>query len=160
MWASSQIRTSEYDEQGNPVSYLGNTLIPIYDNEDSVCGIIYNNTPYYFIKNLQGDVIAITNKNAAVVAKYSYDAWGVPTVTYDNSACSIATVNPYRYRSYYYDEEIAKYYLQSRYYDPALGRFINGDETLVDLFLNMSLSYAILRAIYEFVPASRKILIL
>ena len=33
----------------------GNTLIPLYDNEDSICGIIYNNTPYYFIKNLQGD---------------------------------------------------------------------------------------------------------
>ena len=34
-----------------------NTLVPLYDNEDSVCGIIYNDAAYYFYKNLQGDVI-------------------------------------------------------------------------------------------------------
>ena len=61
-----------------------NTLIPLYDNEDGVCGILYNNAPYYFIKNLQGDVIAIVDKDAETVARYSYDAWGVATsaVTY------------------------------------------------------------------------------
>jgi YD repeat-containing protein len=48
-----------------------NTLIPLYDNEDSVCGILYNNVPYYFIKNLQGDVIAIVNKDAETVARYT-----------------------------------------------------------------------------------------
>ena len=107
-----------------------NTLIPLYDNEESVCGIVYNDTPYYFIKNLQGDVIAVVNKDAQVVVKYSYDAWGVCTVTQDTSGCSIATVNPYRYRGYYYDEEIELYYLQTRYYDACAGRFINGDESI------------------------------
>ena len=43
-----------------------NVLIPLYDNEDSVCGILYNGTPYYFLKNLQGDVIAITNNERQV----------------------------------------------------------------------------------------------
>ena len=104
------------------------TLIPLYDNEDAVCGIVYNNTPYYFIKNLQGDVIAITNSSAAVVAKYSYDAWGVPTIISDTSGIGIASINPFRYRSYYYDTETQLYHLQSRYYDPVVGRFINGDE--------------------------------
>ena len=89
------------------------TLIPIYDNEDAVCGIVYNNTPYYFIKNLQGDVIAITNSSAAVVAKYSYDAWGVPTIISDTSGIGIASINPFRYRTYYYDTETQLYYLQS-----------------------------------------------
>ena len=37
-------------------------LVPLYDNEDGVCGILYNNVPYYFHKNLQGDVIAIVDK--------------------------------------------------------------------------------------------------
>ena len=104
-----------------------NTLIPLYDNEENVCGIVYNNTPYYFLKNLQGDVIAIINADGESVAKYSYDAWGVCTVTEDNTAVGIATINPYRYRSYYYDEEIGLYYLQSRYYDATVGRFINAD---------------------------------
>ena len=105
-----------------------NTLVPLYDNEDSVCGIIYNNTPFYFVKNLQGDVIEIVNANAITVARYSYNAWGAPEVKLDYSDCQIATINPFRYRSYYFDNEIELYYLQSRYYDPIISRFINGDE--------------------------------
>ena len=104
------------------------TLVPLYDNEDSVCGILYNNVPYYFVKNQQDDIIAIVNKDAQTVARYSYDAWGVPTVTLDTSDCQIATINPFRYRGYYYDKEIGLYYLQSRYYDADIGRFINADE--------------------------------
>ena len=107
----------------------GNTLVPLYDNEDGVCGILYNSVPYYFIKNLQGDVIAIVDKDAQTVARYSYDAWGVPEVKLDASDCQIATINPFRYRGYYYDEEITLYYLQSRYYDANVGRFINIDTT-------------------------------
>ena len=103
----------------------GNTLIPLYDNEDVVCGIVYNGEPYYFQKNLQGDVIALIEKDAKTVAKYTYDAWGACTVTMDT--VGIANVNPYRYRSYYYDVETGMYYLQSRYYDPEIGRFVNMD---------------------------------
>ena len=62
-----------------------------------------------------------------MISRYSYDAWGVPTVAQDTSACSIATINPFRYRSYYFDKEIEMYYLQSRYYDPVLGKYINCD---------------------------------
>ena len=107
-----------------------NTLIPLYDNEDNVCGIIYNTFPYYFLKNLQGDVIAITNSKGNVVAQYTYDAWGECTIVSDNTGI-IARVNPFRYRGYYYDTEIGLYYLQSRYYDPSVGRFINGDDSIV-----------------------------
>ena len=104
-----------------------NTIIPLYSNEGDTCGIIYNGEPYYFIKNLQGDIISVTDKNGNTVAKYSYDAWGVCTIISDSSNCNIATVNPYRYRGYYYDTETKLYYIQTRYYDPAVGRFINAD---------------------------------
>ena len=100
----------------------------LYDLDGTVCGIKHNGTAYYFYKNLQGDVIAITNANGAVVARYTYDAWGVPTIKEDTSSCNIATVNPFRYRGYYYDTETKFYYLQSRYYDPEVGRFINADD--------------------------------
>ena len=113
----------------------GNTLVPLYDNEDAVCGVIYNGTPYYFQKNLQGDIIAITDRNAETVARYTYDAWGVCTVTADTSGVNIATVNPFRYRGYYYDTETGLYYLQSRYYDPTVGRFINADEAIFALLI-------------------------
>ena len=66
-----------------------------------------------------------------VVARYTYDAWGVCTVTADTSGVNIATVNPFRYRSYYYDTETGLYYLQSHYYDPTVGRFVNADEAVI-----------------------------
>ena len=113
-----------------------NTVVPLYDNEDGVCGIVYNDEPYYFQKNLQGDIIGIMDKDAHSVAKYSYDAWGVCTVTQDASDIAIATVNPYRYRGYYYDPEIGMYYLQSRYYNPVVGRFVNGDSAEMTLLSN------------------------
>ena len=109
-----------------------NTLIPLHDNEESVCGIVYNDTPYYFVKNLQDDVIAIVDKDANTVARYTYDAWGAITdaVTYTDltNGVDIATINPFRYRGYYYDEEIGLYYLQSRYYDACVGRFLSSDD--------------------------------
>ena len=115
----------------------GNTLIPLYDNEETVCGILYNNEPYYFQKNLQGDIIGIVDKSSKVVANYFYDAWGVCSIAQDSSNCQIATINPYRYRGYYFDEEIGIYYLQHRYYNPSVGRFINADMPEMMLFGNM-----------------------
>ena len=124
----------EYTLDGTKIlreTWGSNTLVPLYDNEESVCGIIYNNVPYYFIKNLQGDVIAIVDKDAKTVAEYSYDAWGVVTSAVTDTKLTngvdIATINPFRYRGYYYDEEIGLYYLQSRYYDAMICRFLNGD---------------------------------
>ena len=108
-------------------SWENNRLHPLYDDSNRVCGIIYNGTSYYFQRNLQGDVIAIVDEAAQVVASYTYDAWGVCTITQDISECDIAQVNPFRYRGYYYDAETGLYYLQSRYYDPVVGRFLNAD---------------------------------
>ena len=51
----------------------------------------------------------------------------MPTITQDTSDCQIATINPFRYRGYYYDEEIGLYYISSRYYDPEICRFLNSD---------------------------------
>ena len=106
----------------------------LYDLDGTVCGLKYNGTAYYFYKNLQGDVIAITNGSGITVARYTYDAWGKVLTVKDasgnniTSTAHIANINPFRYRSYYYDKETKLYYLQSRYYDPQVGRFINEDE--------------------------------
>jgi len=58
---------------------------------------------------------------------YSYDAYGGTTMT-DLAGDGIINWNPFRYRSYYYDQETGLYYLQSRYYDPQIGRFISADD--------------------------------
>jgi len=43
---------------------------------------------------------------------------------------SVGKMNPYRYRGYRYDEEIDLYYLNSRFYNSNIGRFINADGLL------------------------------
>jgi len=59
---------------------------------------------------------------------YNYDAWGNHTVSYENNGnTTAARYNPFRYRGYYYDVETGLYYLNSRYYDPQVGRFISAD---------------------------------
>ncbi len=102
------------------------TLDVLYDNEESVCGIVYRGESYFFLKNLQGDIISITNVEGETVANYRYDAWGKCEIVAGSNP--IADVNPFRYRGYYYDKETGLYYLQSRYYDPEMGRFLCGDE--------------------------------
>ena len=102
-------------------------LVPLYDSEDSVCGVKYDGVAYYFVKNLQGDIIAITDAEATVVARYFYDAWGHCDNPWSAPGFDIGEINPFRYRGYYYDADTGLYYLQSRYYDPVVGRFINAD---------------------------------
>ena len=105
-----------------------NILVPLYDSADSPIGIIYNNVPYWFVKNLQGDVLALKDKDGFETVRYVYDAWGNVTVQRDRSGVDLADINPFRYRGYLYDYEFGLYYLQSRYYDPELCRFVNADE--------------------------------
>ena len=63
------------------------------------------------------------------MVQYKYDAWGnVITEVIDEAHAAIAELNPFRYRSYYYDPETNLYYLNTRYYDPEVGRFISQDD--------------------------------
>ena len=101
-------------------------------NQQGVAGFRLNNDYYFFRKNLFGDIIAIYNSYGARVAKYAYDAYGVCKVMSSGGAENtdkdfIGNINPFRYRGYYYDVETKLYYLQTRYYDPSVGRFINAD---------------------------------
>ena len=104
------------------------TLIFMYDNNGDAFGFIYNGEEYYYIKNVQNDIVAIADKNGTVVANYYYDAWGNVTQITGNTA--LAQTNPLRYRSYYYDSETGYYHLKSRYYSPEVGRFLNADSVL------------------------------
>ena len=98
-----------------------------------VCGFQYDNTKYYYEKNLQGDITGIYDAGGNLKAEYAYDAWGNPVVTVDIDG--IGTLNPFRYRGYYYDTETGLYYLNSRYYDPRTCRFISADDILEFLFV-------------------------
>ena len=99
-----------YDESGRPFAFN-------YTPEGST-----PNT-YYYILNLQGDVVQIIDEGGVPQAEYVYSPWGEII----SAEGDLAEVNPLRYRGYYYDSETGFYYLQSRYYDPENHRFINAD---------------------------------
>ena len=104
----------------------------IYDNQGLPFALNYstNNgssfTTYYYVLNLQGDVVKLVDGGGTSVASYAYDAWG----NILSSSGSKAEINPLRYRGYYYDTETGFYYVSSRYYDPEIGRWINADDAI------------------------------
>ena len=105
----------------------------MYDHT-GVMGFTYQGQTYFYQKDLQGNIVTIVNAAGAPVVQYYYDAWGNHKV-YDGdyitemtSPTFIGNLNPFRYRGYYYDVETKLYYLQSRYYDPEVGRIISADQ--------------------------------
>ena len=123
------VKTNYYYDSSNNLFALtqGNdTLFFYYDNSGEVMSVSCNGTMYYYIKDLQGDITEIVDKDGKAVAEYAYDAWG-NMLTENNGTLTVGKLNPFRYRSYVYDEETGLYYLQSRYYDPLTGRFLNAD---------------------------------
>ena len=99
------------------------TLDFFYSNSGQPYALSHNGTTYYYITNVQGDVMQIVDADGEVVATYEYDPYG-NTIS---ATGELAEINPLRYRGYIYDPESNLYYLQSRYYDPQIGRFINAD---------------------------------
>ena len=104
----------------------------LYDHTGilGLCDSSYNF--YYAKKDAQGNISALLDGNGAVVVKYVYTAYGECKVLNANGAeitdmTHIGNVNPFRYRSYYYDVNTGLYYLKSRFYDPETGRFLNAD---------------------------------
>ena len=102
------------------------TIIRFRYGDEGLVGFSLNSTDKYYTKDLFGNISGIYGADGTKYVSYEYDAWGNHTVTLD--LYGIGTVNPFRYREYYYDTETGLYYLQSRYYDPVIGRFINADD--------------------------------
>ena len=143
-----------------------NLIIYLYDTDGSPIGMQYRNTSYaegaydtyWFEKNLQGDIVAVYSETGTKLIAYTYDAWGnFSTTYYDNiEEYQTATYNPFRYRGYYYDVELGFYYLNSRYYDPAIGRFITADKLSTVKSTSFDLTDKNLYAYCDNNPVTRK----
>ena len=109
-----------YDANGMPYSVK---------NYDAILDV---ERTYLYITSLQGDVLSIIDASSGATAvTYTYDAWG-RLIGKDGTSSDYASIyeyNPLTYRGYIYDSETGFYYLQSRYYDPTIGRFLNADDT-------------------------------
>ena len=122
--------TTEYYWNGSQLlgQKTGNSsLYFLYDERGLLVGFNDGTKTYLYTRNLQGDIVSITDTATGnTVAEYTYDSWGnVLTAT-----GAMASINPFRYRGYYYDSETGLYYLQSRYYDAEVGRFISADSLI------------------------------
>ncbi|MBQ8044966.1 MAG: RHS repeat-associated core domain-containing protein, partial [Bacteroidales bacterium] len=129
-----------YTLEGSKVvkdSWGNRMLLFLYDESGSPIGLQYRDTSYaegvfdtyYFEKNLFGDIIAIYNSSGTKIGTYTYDAWGNCTTSTTSESTTaekrvVKNYNPFRYRGYFYDYELGLYYLQSRYYNPNTGRFV------------------------------------
>ncbi len=104
----------------------------MYDENDNVIGFEYTkdseSLKYYYVKNIQNDITQILDENGNCVVEYFYNGYGCLIAMIDNSTNAIGTKNPFRYKSYYFDNETQLYYLNSRYYDALIGRFLTMDE--------------------------------
>ena len=99
-----------YDSNKNLIALVkGNdTLLFYYDSDGSATSFSYNGTMYFYVKNLQGDVIRIIDLAGTEVASYVYDSWG--NIKDTKGDTTVRELNPIRYRDYVYDTETDLYY--------------------------------------------------
>ena len=119
-----------YDSDGKLLRMKYNDIVMSfsYSASGQPMSIAYNGVVYYYLVNAQGDVVGLIDSTGALVVQYTYDAWGRLLSTSGTAASTLGLNNPLRYRGYVYDTETGLYYLQSRYYNPTWGRFINADD--------------------------------
>ena len=128
-YSGGDVYTYVYNgSQLSRMTYRSNTMWFTYGADGKPLSINYNGTTYYYVTNLQGDVVGIVDSTGSLKVSYLYDAWGRLLSTEGDLRYSLGYDNPLRYRSYVYDRETGLYYLQSRYYNPEWGRFINADD--------------------------------
>ena len=126
--SGTQILSEEWTENG--VQHL---IVYSYDASGSPISMTYRKSTdaataaevYFLASNPQGDITYIYDIDGNRVVTYNYDAWGNILSITGTKASTIGRYNPFRYRGYYYDNETGFYYLNSRYYDPAVGRWIS-----------------------------------
>ena len=95
------VKAGEYRDDGIDILYL-------YDDKGKIYGISVNEQIYYFMENIQGDVIGLYDYYGKVCARYTYDPWGniigvqeLDTVTFGEDNKKIGEVLAFRYRGYY-----------------------------------------------------------
>ena len=125
--------TTEYRMAGNLIvsERTGDeTIWYQYDSAARLVAMVLGGVRYNYVRNAQNDIIGLIDKNGKRVVSYKYDSWGKTISTTGTLAATIGKKNPFRYRGYYFDAESGMYYLQSRYYDPEIRRFISMDSVL------------------------------
>ena len=83
----------------------------------------------YLHRNQQYSIVALTDSTGAIKERYSYDAYGTPTIADASGVVRTASAedNRYTYTGREYDESLDLYHYRARMYDSISGRFISRD---------------------------------
>ena len=122
--------TYSYIYNGSLLSQMtrnGRDMFFTYDAMGMPATLTYRGIVFFYVTNLQGDVMALMDEEGNIVVEYLYDAWGNLLSITGAMANTLGIWNPLTYRGYVYDHDTGLYYLQSRYYNPEIGRFLNAD---------------------------------
>ena len=117
----------EYDGSGNYAAFN------LYGAGTDEIVMRQNNGSYYaYSLDWQGNVFTIMDGSANVVEKYTYDAFGQPTISdwsggNVRSASSAGIGNCFMFTGREYLSELGIYDYRNRFYHPGLGRFLQGD---------------------------------
>ena len=107
----------------------------------NLVAMIIRATRYNYVRNAQNDIVGLIDSTGKRVVYYKYDSWGRAVNISGTMAATVGQKNPFRYRGYYFDAESGMYYLQSRYYDPEIRRFISADDVTTVITVNAGLNY-------------------
>jgi len=116
-------------------------LIEYFYDLEGIRGMRRGGRDYLFVRCVLGNIVEVlrvySNSSFSLVARYRYDAWGNTTVLFciDN----ISHINPFRYRGKYTDRATGFIYMNTRYYNPAVRRFINADNYMLVPLLAQSM---------------------
>ena len=118
---------SEYDNSGTLLRKF--VYGPGIDEPICMIDVADNNAVYYYHRDGLGSVVAISDANADIVEEYSYDVYGLATITdEDGDKISYSNIgNPYMFTGRRYNSQSGLYYYRARHYDPETGRFIQPD---------------------------------
>jgi RHS repeat-associated protein len=98
---------------------------------DDVIAVIRDGQTYFFHKDQQGSLTAVTDGTGNLVEKYRYDAYGATYVQSGSIYVPLSDmVKPFSTRLYTgreYDSETGLYHYRARTYSPSLGRFLQRD---------------------------------
>ena len=127
---SEEYTTKYYYDGEKLITEIGprNRLDFLYDENGILYGLIKDSSrKYFYIRDFMSNILGLVDDSGNIVVKSKYDAYGNRISITDTSGCDLGNINPFRYKGYYYDDDVEMYYCKSRFYVPSWHRWLNSD---------------------------------
>lgn len=127
---SEEYTTKYYYDGEKLITEIGprNRLDYLYDENGILYGLIKDSSrKYFYIRDFMSNILGLVDNSSNIVVKYKYDAYGNRISITNTSGCDLGNINPFRYKGYYYDDDVEMYYCKSRFYVPLWHRWLNSD---------------------------------